>query len=129
MSDRKILIVDDEEDSVSFVQAILEDDYANISSASDGETGLAAALAGEPDLIILDVQMPKKDGFQVFQELQQNEGTRGIPVIMLTGVAQKTGLRFSREDMRQYFGAEPRAYVEKPVDPGTLKATVDGILG
>jgi len=128
MSDKKILIVDDEQDSVSFVKAVLEDSFDNIAEANDGEAGLAAAQADRPDLIILDVEMPKKDGFQVFQELQQNETTRGIPVIMLTGIAEKTGLRFSQEEMGEYFGHEPKAYVEKPVDPETLKATVDKVL-
>ncbi len=128
MMDKRILIVDDEEDSVAFVRAVLEEDFAGISSANDGEAGLAAAEAETPDLIILDVQMPKKDGFQVFQDLQRNEATRGIPVIMLTGIEEKSGLKFSREDMGKYFGAEPKAYVEKPVDPETLRATVDKVL-
>ena len=128
MSQERILIVDDEEAAVSFVKAVLEDDYSNISSASDGKAGLAAAEAEKPDLIILDVQMPKMDGFQVFQQLQQNEATRGIPVIMLTGVGEKTGLQFSEEEMGDYFGAKPNAYVEKPVNPETLKVTVDMVL-
>lgn len=128
MSDKRILIVDDEEDCISFAKAVLEDSFANISSASDGEAGLAAARSEKPDLIILDVEMPKKDGFQVFQELQQDEATRGIPVVMLTGIAEKTGLRFSQAEMGEFFGHEPKAYVEKPVDPETLKSTVEKVL-
>ncbi|MFC1453879.1 response regulator [Verrucomicrobiota bacterium] len=129
MTKKRILIVDDETDCVEFVKAILEDDNTEIISALDGEAGLKIAAGQKPDLVILDVQMPKKDGFKVFTELRQEEATKGIPVVMLTGVGQKTGIKFSKSDMGDFLGEEPEGYVEKPVDPETLKKTVAQVLG
>ncbi|MCK4283789.1 MAG: response regulator [Candidatus Brocadiae bacterium] len=129
MAQRRILVIDDEEDSREFVVAVLEEEGVEILTARDGESGLKLALEEQPDLIILDVQMPNKDGFTVFTELKQEEATKAIPVIMLTGMAETSGIRFSKSIMGDFIGVEPRAYVEKPVNPETLTATVEEILG
>ena len=91
--------------------------------------GLEKAKEATPDLIVLDVQMPGKDGFAVFKDLKDGPGTKDIPVIMLTGVAGKVGISFSSKDMGSLVGAEPEAYVEKPVDPKTFQQTVSKVLG
>lgn len=126
---KKILLVDDESDAVEFVRTMIEDigDY-EVITAEDGEEGLSKARAERPDLIILDVQMPKKDGFMVFSELNQYDETQNIPVIMLTGVASKTGIGFSSKDMGDFLGKKPAAYIEKPVDPTILEETIGRIL-
>ena len=79
-------------------------------------------------MIILDVQMPGKTGFDVFVALRKDELTKNIPVIMLTGVREKAGLDFSADHMKEWFGVEPNAYIEKPVDPKTLQSIVAKIL-
>ncbi|MFC1542080.1 response regulator, partial [Candidatus Latescibacterota bacterium] len=61
--------------------------------------------------------------------LRKDELTKHIPVIMLTGVREKTGFNFSADYMKEYFGVEPNAYIEKPVDPKTLQSIVAKILG
>ena len=129
MAERSILVIDDEDDCVAFVTAVLEEEGTEVFSARDGVAGLEAAKTRLPDLIILDVQMPKKDGFTVFSELKEDEATRNIPVIMLTGVGEKTGVSFSKGDMGDFIGTEPEAYVEKPIDPETLQSCVEQILG
>jgi CheY-like chemotaxis protein len=101
----------------------------NIVKASDGESALKNAKARRPDLIILDVMMPNKSGFQVFDELKQDEMTASVPVIMLTGVSGETGLKFSGQDMGEYFGKEPFAFIEKPVDPARVQKAVASALG
>ena len=127
---RKVLVVDDEPDAVEFVTEILIDlEGYSVISAEDGVKGLEKARAEEPDLIILDVQMPRKDGFAVFSDLKKDPATKDIPVIMLTGVTARTGLKLSAEDMGEYWGTEPEVYVEKPIDPGELQQAVEKILG
>jgi len=131
MSDGKtVLIVDDEPDAIEIVETMLSE-IAGVAviSATDGDSGLAKVRESKPDLVILDVQMPGKSGFDVFTELRQDDATKDLPVIMLTGVAEKTGLRFSADDMAEFLGKEPEAYIEKPVDPATLQATVSRVLG
>jgi len=128
MPERKILVVDDDTDAVEFVKAVLANEETRVLSARNGDVGFKLAKAERPDLIILDVQMPKKDGFTTFAELKADEATQDIPVIMLTGVGDKSGVRFSREDMGDFLGIKPDAYVEKPVDAESLEKTVKQVL-
>ena len=127
-SKAKVLVVDDEPDAVEFVRAVLEEAGYEVISASDGEAGLATARAESPDVVILDVQMPGKDGFTVFAEMAKDEALGSVPVIMLTGVGQRIGVPFSAEAMGEFYGAEPAAYVEKPVDPAALQEAVQQVL-
>jgi two-component system alkaline phosphatase synthesis response regulator PhoP len=124
----KALVVDDESDARDFVRAILEGDGWEVAEAADGDAGLQAARAAPPDLIILDVQMPKKDGFLVFGELIGNPETRDCKVIMLTGVREKVGIGFSAGEMGDFIGREPNAYVEKPIDPEAFKRVVANVM-
>ena len=131
MSERKtILIVDDEADARAFVEAVVSEmgDF-NIRLASCGNSGLEKAKTEKPDLMILDVMMPDKSGFHVFSELRQNEATASIPVIMLTGVSEETGMKFSGSDMGEFLGEPPAAFLDKPVDPVKLTETIKSVLG
>jgi len=125
---KKVLIVDDEPDVREFVQAVLQDGGYEFITAGDGEEALAKAKAESPDLAILDVQMPKKDGFQLFAELRADDATKSMPVIMLTAIGERTGINFSAEDMGDYLGSEPEAYIEKPIDPEKLSETVSKLI-
>jgi len=129
LPNKKVLVADDEADVREFVRAALEDDGYAFVEAPDGEAALAAARAEKPDLIILDVQMPGKTGFAVFDELRRDEATTAIPIIMLTGIRRNTGIGFSAKEMGDYYESEPEAYVEKPVDPEVLRDTVAKLLG
>ncbi len=80
----KILIVDDEPDVVEFLKKRLEASNFDVVSAGDGVEGLKKAREVRPDLILLDVIMPRKDGFKMLGELRSEEATFRIPVIMLT---------------------------------------------
>ncbi len=127
-SDVTILVVDDEPDAVEFVKAVMEEAGYAVIGAPDGVQGLQKAHEQEPDLVILDVQMPERDGFTVFADMRRDPDLKDIPVIMLTGIADRVGIPFSAQDMGDYIGQEPQGYVEKPVDPGVLHDTVRGVL-
>ena len=125
----QVLIVDDEPDAIEFVKAVLDElDNINFISAENGKEGLKSANTNLPDLVILDVLMPGIDGFSVFNELRKNERTKNIPIIMLTGVADKSGIKFIKEDMKEYFGEAPVEYLEKPLDPDKLLKVVSDIF-
>ncbi len=126
---KKILVVDDEADAVEFVRAIMEEAGYEVVSASNGVEGLEKAQAEKPDLVILDVQMPEKDGFATFADMKKDPELKAIPVVMLTGVGKKVGISFSSQDMGDFLGEEPNAYVEKPVNPEILQETVQKLLG
>ena len=126
---RKALVVDDESDARAFVSTILAKDGWEVAEAENGKTGLEKAKALRPDLIVLDVQMPEKDGFLMFTDLIKDPDTRDCKVIMLTGVADKVGIRFSGEEMGDFLGKEPDAYVEKPIDPAAFQRVVRRVMG
>lgn len=129
MSDAaKILIADDEQECIDFVREVLADTPYEVLAAMDGEEALKVAREQSPQLVILDIQMPKRDGFEVFREMRGDEKLASIPVIMLTGVAEKTGVGFSKSDMGDYLGNEPEAYVEKPIEPIVLRQTINKLL-
>jgi len=125
---RKALVVDDESDARTFVRAILEPLGWEIAEAEEGESGLVKAKSIQPELIVLDVQMPGKSGFQVFGDLVKDPATKDCKIVMLTGVAEKTGIGFSADEMGEFLGREPDAYVEKPIDPDTFKQVLDKVI-
>lgn len=80
----KILLVDDEADIVAVFRAILENSGYQVITARDGVEGLKKAIEEKPDLILMDIVMPNKDGVETLRELKQDKLTKGIPVIMIT---------------------------------------------
>ena len=124
----KVLIADDEQACIDFVRESLADTPCEVVSAMDGEEALAVARKESARVIILDVQMPKMSGFDVFAELRRDESLATVPVIMLTAVTARTGIKFSGEEMGQYMGSEPEAYIDKPIEPIILKQTVTRLL-
>jgi len=87
---KTILFVEDEPNLQKAVGQFLEKEGYQIKSALDGQLGLEMAREFKPDLILLDLILPKKDGFQVLEELKKNEITKNIPVIVLTNLEEGT---------------------------------------
>ncbi len=128
-SKRKILVVDDEPEAVEFVKAIMQEAGYEVTSAFDGTSGLEKAREEKPDLVILDIQMPGKDGVAVFADMLEDSQLNTIPVIMVTGLGERFPVRLSAAVMGEHIGREPNAYLEKPIDPKTLLAIVSKLLG
>jgi DNA-binding response OmpR family regulator len=83
---KKILFIEDEAALQKTFRDILEKEGYQMISALDGESGLRLAKSQKPDLILLDLILPRKDGFEVLKELKEDEATKGIPVIVLTNL-------------------------------------------
>jgi DNA-binding response OmpR family regulator len=126
---KKVLVVDDDQTAVAFVRAALESDKYEVIGAGDGLAGLTQACKEPPDLIILDVYMPRQPGFYTLRDLKDNSKTKNIPVIMLTSVSKRLGITFSSQDIYNFLGTEPDIYLEKPVDPMYLRKVTDKLLG
>jgi len=119
----KILLVDDDMDFVEATKVILESKPYEVIVASDGDEGLRKAKAEKPDLILLDVIMPVKDGFTAAEQLKKDPQLRKIPTLMLTAFAAKgveTSIPVSRG-----FTLEAEDYIDKPVSPEELLARVE----
>lgn len=118
----KILLVDDDPDFVSAIRTILESQRYEVITADEGEAGLKTARKEKPDLIILDVIMPVKDGFTAAEQLKKDPALAKIPVIMLTSFARKgqeTAIPRSRG-----FDLDTDDYLDKPVSPAELLKAV-----
>jgi len=119
----KILIVDDDVDFVEITKTVLESKPYEVVVAYEGEAGLKKAREETPDLILLDVLMPVKDGFTAAEQLKKDEQLSSIPVIMLTAFSSK-GQESSIPVSRGYT-LEAEDYIEKPVTPEELLTVVE----
>jgi DNA-binding response OmpR family regulator len=117
-----VLVADDDHDILALVSFRLERAGYDVVSAQDGEEALRLAFEHAPDLAILDVMMPKLDGYEVTATLRQNAATRRMPVILLTARVQEA-------DIARGFEAGADDYVKKPFSPQELGARVQAILG
>ncbi len=90
MAGQKILVVDDSPTQLKLILAPLQSQNYETITACDGEEGLAKAFAEKPDLVVMDVVMPKMDGFQTCRKMKLADELKHIPVIMLTSKNQKT---------------------------------------
>jgi len=122
---RKVLVIDDEPDLVEMIRMALERMFV-VTTAFNGKEGVAKAREDRPDVIVLDVMMPEKDGFTACKELKEDPSTASIPVIILTGVAE----HFGRTKFHRLGGMEIEAddFIPKPVDPNELVRRVTALL-
>jgi two-component system alkaline phosphatase synthesis response regulator PhoP len=127
MKDRaKILLVDDDKDFVEATRLVLESKPYEVITAYDGSEGLRQAKKEKPDLIILDVIMPIKDGFNAAEELKKDPELNTIPVIMLTSFADRVGE--TSLSVSQGLTLDTEDYIDKPVAPQELLKRVDKLL-
>ena len=115
---KRILIVDDDPDLVEAVSMLLEAEGMTPIAAYGGVEGLEKAGTESPDLIVLDVMMPDKDGYAVAKELSKNDELSGIPVIMLTAVVDHIGTTHYSHASGKDLVADD--FFQKPVDPEAL---------
>jgi len=118
----KILVVDDEIYIVHILDFSLGIEGYEVMTALDGEQALAKVSQDKPDLIVLDIMMPKLDGYETCKALKSNPGTKDIPVILLSAkgrnVDQKVGFEVGADD-----------YITKPFSPRKLVERINAILG
>ena len=124
----KILVVDDDPDILEAISMILDSQGYKVVTARDGMEGLANLKAEKPDLLILDLLMPKMDGFAVCKELQDPRWAKykGIPILILTSVREEASRR--RYELETGLELDVDDYVEKPVSPDTLLERVGRLI-
>jgi DNA-binding response OmpR family regulator len=117
MAGERILAVDDSATVLEMIKSVLVADGYDVITAADGAEGLETARREKPDLILLDVMLPKLDGYRVCRLLKFDQNYKGIPIVMLTAKAEDaavaTGMRTGADQ-----------YLTKPVEPDTLLAAV-----
>jgi DNA-binding response OmpR family regulator len=117
-----ILVADDDEDILALVAYRMEKAGYDVVTARDGEEAVDAARARIPALAILDVMMPRADGYEVTRRLRAHESTSRIPIVLLTA-------RVQEQDVQRGLDAGADDYIRKPFSPQELRARVQAILG
>ena len=126
MDKKYILVVDDDPDLVETISMMLESKGYEVGKAYDGVEGEEAINKRQPDALILDVMMPRKDGYKLCAELKANDKTRNIPVVLLTAVGEAVPTTtYSHADG---MAMEADEYVPKPISPDLLIRTVQEML-
>jgi DNA-binding response OmpR family regulator len=123
LSDRPlVLVADDDPDILKLVTLRLERDGYEVVGAANGEQALEHAFERTPDLALIDVSMPKLDGYEVAQRLRRSDATKTIPIILLTARAQDS-------DVARGVEAGADDYVKKPFSTADLRSRVQAALG
>ena len=122
MDRKKILLVDDSSTVLLMERMILSKSEYDVVTAKDGQEGFEKALAEKPDLILMDVVMPRMDGFEACRRLREREDTRAIPVIMVTTRGELASLEAG-------YSSGCSDYVTKPINGLELLAKVRSCLG
>ncbi len=124
----KILVVDDDPDLREALKIILEQSGYQVITAQNGIEGLTSLKVDQPDLMILDLLMPKMDGFSVLKEIESPGwlGSKDIPVIILTAVREEASRR--RYELETGIELSTAYYVEKPINPNTLVEKVNRLI-
>ena len=119
----RILIIDDDPSLRRLVEKILTRSGHEVIQAGDGKMGLGKALLEKPDLIVLDLHLPRMDGFEVCRRLKRDQATKKIPVIMLTAAFPEL------EDAQKGFEMGADEYVIKPFASDILLHNIERLLG
>ncbi|MDA8242560.1 MAG: response regulator [Elusimicrobia bacterium] len=121
-ADKLVLIVDDDDSVRELIEFIVKKEGFRIEKAADGEEALSKAKAVNPDIILLDLMLPKFGGFEILRELQADE-TGSIPIVIITG-------RYTDRSTSDMIRQEPnvREFIEKPVKPQILTSLLHKIL-
>jgi two-component system alkaline phosphatase synthesis response regulator PhoP len=146
---KQVLVIDDDQNTVRYLSVVLSEHGYDPLAAYDGSEGLQKVKQAKPDLIVLDVMMPKKSGFVLFKQLKKDQQYRDIPILMLTGVSGiveeaesgaeagsetpydslREALKKAIREMRQEGLVRPEMFVDKPVDPDGFIAKVRQLIG
>ncbi len=122
MTARRVLLIEDEPNIIEAIRFILSRDGWRVDTHSDGETALAAIRTRSPDLVILDVMLPNRSGYDILHDLRRDAATRLLPVLMLTARGQKKD-----RDLAEKLGVS--RFMTKPFSNSEILSTVRELVG
>lgn len=128
---KHVLVIDDEIDIRIFFSTLLKSNGYKVSMAEDGEEGMQKIQADKPDLVALDIMMPKESGIKAYRKIKTDPKLKSIKVLVVSAMAKKTFLHSQKmlDQFRSQEVPEPEGYIEKPPEPEELLEEVERILG
>jgi CheY-like chemotaxis protein len=127
---KRILIIEDEPDVASYLEMVLRDGGYDTEIASDGNQGMEAAKRERPDLVTLDISMPKASGSRFYKDIKTDEELSSIPVVIVTAVTGYGGDPYGYEKFisNRRLVPPPDGFLPKPIDPKEFLETIDELL-
>ncbi|MBJ6723315.1 response regulator [Geomesophilobacter sediminis] len=119
---KKVLYIEDNEQNLYLIQFILEKNGYEFSSATDGREGIELAVRSKPDLILLDIQLPRMDGYTVARHLRAHPDLAQVPIVAVTSYAMAG-------DRDKALASGCSGYIEKPINPDTFIQQMEAHLG
>ncbi len=128
---KRVLVVDDEMDVRTFISTLLDSNGYKVVVAENGEQGWSKFNEKKPDLVTLDVMMPKESGIKMYRNIKTDPGFASTPVLVISGLAKKTFLHSQKvlDQFKNQSVPEPDGYIEKPPEPEELLGEVKRIIG
>ncbi len=128
---KKILILDDEQDIVTYLETLLQDHGYETVTAMDGKSGMEAMKSQKPDLVTLDISMPEKSGVRFYRDAKEDPQLADVPIVIVTGV---TGYGADPDSFQRFISSRtqvppPAGFVAKPIDQDQLLGTIKELIG
>ena len=117
----RVLIVDDDDDSLAYLSNIVGEAGYAVDTLSDGSETVARMRAEPPDMVFLDIQMPRMNGFQVLKAIREAESLAGIPVVFLSAISSVTGEGYDPDKIQAQYGVRPDAFMPKTIEPEAVR--------
>lgn len=128
---KRVLVVDDEMDVRTFITTLLDSNGYKAVVAENGEQGWRKFQEKRPDLVTLDVMMPKESGIKMYRDIKTDPNFASVPVLVISGLARKTFLHSQKvlDQFKNQSVPEPEGYIEKPPEPEELLEEIKRIIG
>lgn len=129
MGKTKIAVIDDERDVVTYLISALQDNGFEVCSASNANDGFNLIRSEQPDLICIDILMPKETGYSLYRRIQEDESLKDIPVVIITGMnIQHENIRSGPGNTDPEGDFKPDGYIEKPVNISQFITTIKKLV-
>ncbi|MCF8041668.1 MAG: response regulator [Desulfarculaceae bacterium] len=128
---KRVLVVDDEMDVRTFITTLLDSNGYKAVVAENGEQGWQKFQEKKPDMVTLDVMMPKESGIKMYRNIKTDPNFADVPVLIISGLARKTFLHSQKvlDQFKNQSVPEPDGYIEKPPEPEELLGEIKRIIG
>jgi CheY-like chemotaxis protein len=124
----KVLIVDDDDDSLAYLSDIVGEAGYTVDTLSDGSETVARMQAEPPDMVFLDIQMPRMNGFQVLKAIREAEGLAEIPIVFLSAISSVTGEDYDPDKIQAQYGVRPDSFMPKTIEPKAVREQLAALV-
>lgn len=121
MAHGRVLIVDDDDDNLAYLSNIVAEAGYAVDTLSDSSEAVAKMQTDPPDMVFLDIQMPRMNGFQVLKAIRETESLAEMPVVFLSAISSVTGEEYDPDKIQARYGVRPDAFMSKTIEPEAVR--------